>query len=96
MTYRNPKLLRLAAEAPHCMSCFKTNDGSIVACHSNQIKDGKGTGHKAADYRIFYGCNTCHDIYDRSKMKRYDKEIMFEVAHRNTIGWLFESGRITI
>ena len=41
MNYRNPKLLKLAKDAP-CVLCG-SNDGTVVACHSNQLRDKKGT-----------------------------------------------------
>ena len=38
--YRNKKLLEVVREAP-CMHCG-AQDGTVVAAHSNQLKDGKG------------------------------------------------------
>ena len=58
MTYKNKKLLELARQIP-CTLCGK-EDGTIVAAHSNQQKDGKGTGIKSADYRIASLCYGCH------------------------------------
>lgn len=96
MIYRNPKLLKAAKDVPYCMYCMKTNDGTIVACHSNSGSDGKGMGIKAKDYRIAYMCNECHDNYDRGKLIRIEKQAIFEAAHRATIGWLFESGIVGV
>ena len=48
--YRSKKLLALAQFAP-CMHCG-IEDGTIVAAHSNQLRDGKGRGLKSHDYRI--------------------------------------------
>jgi hypothetical protein len=96
MNYRNPKLLRLAQEAPECFHCQKRNDGSVVAAHSNQIRDGKGTGIKADDFRIAYLCAACHTMVDSSKkLSRFDRIQIWEEAHRRSIGWLFETGRVT-
>ena len=50
VNYRNPKLLKLADGAP-CMMC-SIQDGTVVSAHSNQLRDGKGTGIKGHDYRI--------------------------------------------
>lgn len=96
--YRNRKLLDLARESPVCMNCGGCNNGTIVACHSNLIRDGKGTGIKSQDYCIFYGCADCHDLYDgrTGKLSREEKNLMFEDAHRKTIAWLFESGHLTV
>lgn len=95
MTYRNTKLLKLAKDCPHCMSCGKDNDGTIVAAHSDQQADGKGMGHKAHDYRIAYLCFDCHQDIHASKSRIYTQE-MFNAAHRRTIGWLFDSGHIEV
>jgi len=63
MTYRNPKLLALAREAPRCFACGRDNDGTVVAAHANQQSMGKGTGIKAADLPAFV-CHRCHDAID--------------------------------
>ena len=55
MNYRNPKLLKLADGAP-CMMC-SMQDGTVVSAHSNQLRDGKGTGIKGHDYRIAFLCH---------------------------------------
>lgn len=97
MTYRNPKLLAMAREAPVCFRCQATNVGQVVAAHSNQLRDGKGRGHKAADFRIAYLCNTCHtEIDEGARMSRQERVSAWEEAHRHTIGWLFSTGRIVL
>lgn len=97
MIYRNPKLLRLASKCPRCLLCQKFNDGDVVAAHSNQLRDGKGMGTKAHDYRIAYVCYTCHMEIDQGK--EWSKEFrrsQWEKAHRATIGWLFENGHLQV
>ncbi len=93
--YRSPKLLKCAMECEHCMLCGKYNDGTIVAAHSNQLKDGKGRGIKAHDYRIAMLCHDCHTELDQgSKLSRQERIDKWEEAHRRTIGWLFETERV--
>lgn len=95
MTYRAPKLLDAAKDAPRCFGCGKHNDGSIVAAHSNQGRDGKGMGMKAADYRVAFLCSDCHSAIDQGlSMARQERIEFWEEAHRKSIGWLFESGRV--
>ena len=95
MNYRNPKLLKLADGAP-CMICGII-DSSVVACHSNQLRDGKGTGIKAKDYRICYCCHKHHVMMDSgNELNREEKLALFEEAHRRTIGWLFENGHLEV
>lgn len=89
--YRNKKLLEAVRDCP-CQLCG-AQDGTIVAAHSNQMRDGKGRGLKAHDYRIAALCFKCHHEIDQgAKMSRQERVDAWESAHRSTIGWLFESG----
>jgi hypothetical protein len=93
--YRNKKLLEYARKLP-CQHCG-IDDGTVVAAHSNQLKDGKGRGLKASDYRIASLCYTCHTEIDQGKRLNKSERIqMFEDAHRSTIGEFFERGFIEV
>lgn len=93
--YRNKKLLEAVREAP-CMHCG-VQDGTVVAAHSNQLRDGKGRGIKAHDYRIAALCYDCHSELDQGKnMSRQERVNMWEEAHRGTIGWLFDNDLISV
>ena len=95
MTYRNKKLLEIVREAP-CMNCG-TQDGTVVAAHSNWLRDGKGKGIKAHDYRIAALCFRCHSELDQGKeMTKQERQDFWEQAHRETIGWLFENLRVIV
>jgi len=88
--YRNSNLLKSVRSSP-CQHCG-ADDGTIVAAHSNQLRDGKGRGLKAHDYRIAALCYTCHaDLDQGSRMTKEERVNMWEAAHRKTIGWLFEN-----
>jgi hypothetical protein len=50
VNWRSKKLLEACRELP-CGLCG-VEDGTVVAAHSNQQKDGKGTGIKAHDFRV--------------------------------------------
>lgn len=87
--YRNKKLLESVRVLP-CQHCG-ANNGTIVAAHSNQLRDGKGKGIKAHDYRIAALCYTCHSDLDQgSRMSKQERVEMWEEAHRRTIGELFQ------
>jgi len=87
--YRNKKLLEAARQLP-CQHCG-ISDGTVVAAHSNQMRDGKGRSLKANDYRIASLCFTCHAELDQgAKMSRQERLEMWEEAHRKTIGLMFE------
>ena len=91
--YRNPKLLVACREIP-CQLCG-AEDGTVVAAHSNQLRDGKGRGLKASDYRIASLCFQCHSQIDQGKdLNRVMRVELWELAHRKTIGELFERGLI--
>jgi hypothetical protein len=93
MMYRNKKLLAAVRDCP-CQLCG-AQDGTVVAAHSNQMRDGKGRGLKAHDYRIAALCFKCHHEIDQgAKMSRQERLDAWEEAHRKTIGWLFEAGLI--
>ena len=95
MTYRNKKLLEIVRKLP-CQICG-IEDGTIIAAHSNQQRDGKGTGIKANDYRIAALCNKCHMELDQGKsMSKVERIDTWEEAHRNTIGQLFEYGYLKV
>ena len=71
------------------MHCGAQN-GTVVAAHSNQLRDGKGKGIKAHDFRIAALCYRCHaDLDQGSKMSKEERKEVWEEAHRRTIGELF-------
>ena len=93
--YRTKKLLEVVRQSP-CQHCGR-QDGTVVAAHSNLLRDGKGRGIKASDYRIAALCFTCHSELDQgNKMSREERKEMWEDAHRATVGWLFEDGHLTV
>lgn len=99
MNYRNPKLLKLASMAPRCMNpaCGCVNRGQIVACHSNSLRHGKGTGIKAHDIPA-YLCDHCHDLLDgrQGDLCRADKERLFLESVYQTWLWLMQEGLIEV
>lgn len=95
MIYRNKRLLELLREAP-CQVCG-IQDGTVVAAHSNQLRDGKGRSIKAHDFRSASMCYTCHARCDQgADLSKAERIEMWEEAHRKTIGWLFLNGHIEI
>jgi hypothetical protein len=95
LIYRNKKLLELIRQSP-CQSCGRS-DGTVVAAHSNQLRDGKGRGIKAHDYRVAALCYSCHMNLDQGKsLDRAERVEIWEEAHRKTIAWLFENNHIEL
>lgn len=93
--YRNSKLLKAVATLP-CQHCG-IEDGTTVAAHSNQLRDGKGRGLKAHDYRVATLCFRCHAELDQgSKLNKSERVEMWESAYRSTIAELFERGIVNV
>ena len=93
--YRNQRLLEAVRASP-CQHCGRM-DGTVVAAHSNQSRDGKGRSLKAHDYRIAALCFTCHSELDQGKnLSREERLNMWEDAHRATVGWLFDNDLISV
>jgi hypothetical protein len=91
--YRNRNLLNACREL-ECQKCGR-QDGTVIAAHSNQLRDGKGRGIKAHDYRIAALCYTCHmDIDQGAHLTKEIRKELWEDAHRKTIGKMFELGII--
>jgi hypothetical protein len=91
--YRNKRLLEILRQSP-CQCCGRS-DGTVVAAHSNQLRDGKGRGIKAHDYRTASLCYKCHMELDQGKsLSKAERVEMWEEAHRKTIAWLFENDHI--
>lgn len=68
-----------------------------MAAHSNQLRDGKGRGLKASDFRIASLCFRCHAEADTSStLTKVARIEMWEQAHRATIGELFERKLVVV
>ena len=95
MNYRNTKLTEAVRQLP-CQQCG-IQDGTVVAAHSNQLRDGKGKGIKAHDFRIAALCYRCHaDLDQGSQMSKEERREVWEEAHRRTVGELFLRGLIDV
>ena len=95
MIYRNKTLLEIVRDMP-CQHC-EIADGTVVAAHSNQLRDGKGRGIKSHDYRIAALCYACHMELDQGKnLSKQERVEMWEEAHRKTIGLLFDNGKLQV
>ena len=61
------------------------------------MRDGKGKGIKAHDFRIAALCHECHVNIDSGKdLTREERFDVWERAHRETIGWLFLNDHLEI
>ena len=78
--YRNEKLLRAVAQLP-CQICGL--EGSTQAAHSNQLRDGKGRGLKAHDFRVAALCFGHHTEIDQgAKLTKEQRIELWDEAHR--------------
>jgi hypothetical protein len=61
------------------------------------LRDGKGKGIKASDFRIASLCFTCHAELDQGKnLSKQERLEMWEEAHRKTIALLFDNGHLQV
>ena len=93
--YRNKALLELCRDIP-CQSCGAM-DGTVCAAHSNQLRDGKGTGIKASDAMVASLCNRCHMELDNGKaLSKEDRRELWELAHRMTMKYFIENDMLIV
>jgi len=84
LIYRSKKLLELVRQSP-CQTCGN-QDGTVVAAHSNQLRDGKGRGIKADDNQVAALCLKCHYEVDQGKnLSKEERQKMWVDAHKATI-----------
>ena len=93
--YRNKKLLELLRQLPF-QNCGIEN-GTIVACHSNQSKHGKGMGIKAPDSLVAALCSTCHYELDNGrKLSKEERVHLWDQAYIKTMQYLIEHEMLII
>lgn len=86
--YRNENLRRVVASLP-CQICGL--EGSTQASHSNQLRDGRGIGHKTPDSMLAALCHRCHYQIDYGKeWTREQKQELWDDAYRKTMRLLIE------
>lgn len=98
MTYRNRKLLDLAHEMP-CQAKFPhacTGHLSVIPAHSNQLKHGRGSYHKADDCFFAAMCGEAHREIDSGMWSRDQKNAEWELAHAETMRWLWENEKVRV
>ena len=89
---------RCQIRLPHV--CKDPQTDTVVWCHANGSAAGKGIGMKSADLLGAYGCQACHDIYDRrvltmpSGMCREDVELSFWEGHARSLVILTKKGLV--
>lgn len=97
LNYRNKKLIEACRQLPCQFPGCGKEDGTVCAAHSNQNRDGKGTGIKAHDYRVAAMCYTHHmEIDQGNAYNKHQRQTIWEEAHRATIGALFAHGLIEV
>jgi len=72
-------------------------DGTVCAAHSNQQRDGKGTGIKASDAMVASLCSKCHYELDNGKdLSKDERREIWELAHRLTIKYFIEHDLLVV
>lgn len=73
--------------------CCRGDIASVVPCHSNQIRHGKGKGIKALDLYTVPGCRACHAELDQGK--RFTKEEKFSIWDAAYARWAVVRDQLT-
>jgi hypothetical protein len=71
------------------------DNSTVVWCHSNNIRDGKGMGLKSRDEEGCYGCSSCHAWIDGGYVKdgpRHWMEQYFDLARAESQAILKRKG----
>lgn len=93
--HRDRKLLDLAEGMP-CVMCG-SQDGTVVAAHSNLLEHGKGRGLKADDCMSAWLCYRCHAELDQgNKMSKAEKRDYTLTAICRTTQELWKRGLIGV
>lgn len=69
---------------PH-ICCSYEGDPTVVPCHSNQSKHGKGGAIKARDEFTVPGCYQCHQWLDQSAAPRDEKDAVWDAAYEQWV-----------
>ncbi len=89
-----------AREAPYCFSCMKPNPNGDILClaHSNELRHGRGAGHKSMDVFGAIVCMECHDKIDgrAGGMSKDEKHEMHRIAHDRTLMFWIDRGYVKI
>ncbi len=95
MTFRSRPLLDLAREAPCCADFLHVcRVDTVVAAHRNE---GKGMGHKVADYAVAFLCAEAHRMIDCSvHITRDESRAMWQRAYWLTQEYLWEYGLVQV
>lgn len=71
---------------------------NVVWCHAIGLASGKGISKKSPDILGAYGCESCHDAYDRrvkpSGMDYAEIEMDFHHGHQRSVVILTDLGLI--
>jgi hypothetical protein len=92
---RSQKLRDAAKDAPRCFACQSPNDGTVIGCHPNGLRYGKGMGQKPHDL-LAYCCHSCHNLIDgrAGSLNRQERDEMWLDAFYWSTVWLIQSGRL--
>lgn len=97
MTFRSRKLLDIAHEAPCFLQiAMPCGQDQSVPCHSDQLRHGRGVGHKSHDCLAVPGCPACHVLFTRQYLGKADYDSIWMQAFERYIVWLWEEGKIGV
>lgn len=97
MTTRSREYLDLARDPDaRCTLMLGPCSGDVVMCHSDQLEDGRGVGHKADDAVSVLGCVACHAKFTRAYLGRSGYQDMHYKALKRTLIWAISRGKLRV
>ena len=100
LPYRNKKILAFARLNPCTINLpgvCNHDPETTVACHISSYELGHGKGVKADDCCIFYGCSSCHDVFDgrtKTEYHRSELKLMHYDGIKRTQDYWLSSGYV--
>jgi hypothetical protein len=98
LTHRDRKLLDVAHEAPCFLLLGVVGCGTnpSVPCHSDELRHGRGAGHKSHDCLAVPGCPACHNAFTRQNLGREGYVAAWAAAFERYQLWLWTNRKVRV
>lgn len=96
-THRDRKLLDISHEAP-CFLRLSPYCGRYpsVPCHSDDLRHGRGVGHKSHDCLAVPGCPDCHELFNRKNLGREGYFDKWQKANEEYQVWIWKNRKVKV
>ena len=95
--HRDRVWLDLAHKAPCFLKLAPTcGNYASSACHSDQLRHGRGVGVKSHPVFTVPGCPDCHALFTRKHLGRDGYDTLWRAAHEAWLPWAYDQGWIRV